>query len=52
MVKVFSHGQLYVGCSQVGNPTNLKVAVMQCEGKNQQIVSANNVVLGPFGKNN
>ena len=34
----FTHGQLYVGCSRVGNPEKLKFAIMK-EGKGNKAVS-------------
>ena len=43
-VKVFTHGQLYVGCSRVGSPRNLKFALMKSNADEQQIESAKNVV--------
>ena len=43
-VKVFTHGQLYVGCSRVGSPKNLKFAVMQSEERDRPIVKVKNVV--------
>ena len=36
--QVFSHGQLYVGISRVGNPDNLRFAVMLDEDKNPEPV--------------
>ena len=36
--EVFTHGQLYVACSRVGNPDNLKFAVkLDKDGANERI---------------
>ena len=40
--QVFAHGQLYVACSRVGKPENLKFAV-KMKGKNT-LEAASNVV--------
>ena len=34
-IQVFTHGQLYVACSRVGNPDNLKFALMKSQGENK-----------------
>ena len=39
--QVFTHGQLYVACSRVGNPNNLKFAVRRLE---DGVEKARNVV--------
>ena len=42
-LQVFTHGQLYVACSRVGNPADLKFALIK-SGENGQIEKAKNVV--------
>ena len=43
-VKVFTHGQLYVGVSRVGSPRNLKFALMKSKENDHHIEGAKNVV--------
>ena len=37
--QVFTHGQLYVACSRVGKPENLKFAVIEKPGNSTQTVT-------------
>ena len=43
-VKVFTHGQLYVGVSRVGSPRNLKFALMKSKENAHYNEVAKNVV--------
>ena len=36
---VFTHGQLYVACSRVGNPDGLKFAIMTENKKNKNVAN-------------
>ena len=41
---MFTHGQLYVACSRVGDPNNLRFALNK--GKDNKVETAKNVVYG------
>ena len=41
-MQVFTHGQLYVACSRVGNPDNLKFALNK--DKDNKVETSKNVV--------
>ena len=43
-LQVFTHGQLYVACSRVGDPRRLKFALMKSKEDGQRIETATNVV--------
>ena len=43
-LQVFTHGQLYVACSRVGDPRNLKFALMKSLENEERIEHAKNVV--------
>ena len=47
--QVFTHGQLYVACSRVGKPENLKFAVYSKNEKNEPI---KNIVFNEVLMNN
>ena len=43
-LQVFTHGQLYVACSRVGDPRNLKFALMKSLENEERFEHAKNVV--------
>ena len=44
LLQVFTHGQLYVACSRVGDPRNLKFALMKSLENDERFEHAKNVV--------